>query len=331
MNEEDPGSPRRRDVRRRFDRAAANFDDADFVHRVSGDGLLERLEPLTVEAKRVVDLGAATGSLSLELARRFRGSRVLAVDQSLPMLGRARRRHTRFSRVREINAEAEALPLPAGSVDVVVANMLLPFIAEPGAVLGEVARVLRRDGVFAFASLGPDSLGELREAFAGDGLAHVMPFADMHDVGDALVRAGLRDPVLDVDRLTVSFADPGWSTGTPSAARRAAQPANSSYRSRRWGAGGASREPPAGCQRSVLKVGAKVRPGEGFSGRTRQGCRVRAYRDVFTASPKSPPRAAPSPTTAGNRERPARNSRWAPKPTRAICNNNSRSGLFLIC
>jgi len=209
MNEEDPGSPRRRDVRRRFDRAAANFDDADFVHRVSGDGLLERLEPLTVEAKRVVDLGAATGSLSLELARRFRGSRVLAVDQSLPMLGRARRRHTRFSRVREINAEAEALPLPAGSVDVVVANMLLPFIAEPGAVLGEVARVLRRDGVFAFASLGPDSLGELREAFAGDGLAHVMPFADMHDVGDALVRAGLRDPVLDVDRLTVSFSDPG--------------------------------------------------------------------------------------------------------------------------
>lgn len=209
MDDEHPGSPRRRDVRRRFDRAAASFDDADFVHRVSGDGLLERLEPLTVEAQRVVDLGAATGSLSLQLARRFRGSRVLAVDQSLPMLARARRRHTRFSRVREINAVAEALPLPAGSIDVVVANMLLPLIAEPGAVLGEVARVLRRDGVFAFATLGPDSLGELREAFAGDGLAHVMPFADMHDVGDALVRAGLRDPVLDVDRLAVSFADPG--------------------------------------------------------------------------------------------------------------------------
>ncbi len=207
VNAAHPNLPRQRDVRRRFDRAAATFDDADFVHRVTGDGLLERLQPITLKAGRVLELGSATGTLSRQLARHFRGSRVISLDLSHGMLRRARRARSRFARITEIQASAVQLPLADNSVDAVIANQLLPWLSDPPAALAEVARVLRPEGLFAFASLGPASLEELRQAFAADGEPHVLEFADMHNVGDALVKAGLRDPVLDVDRLALSYRD----------------------------------------------------------------------------------------------------------------------------
>lgn len=194
------------DLKRRFDRAADTFDDADFVHRVTRDGLLARMHPIAIDAKNVVDLGCATGSALRPLQKRFRGALVVAFDLSRPMLARARGRTTWPRRVRAIQGDARALPFADGSIDVVFANLLLPWIDDPQAVFREVARVLREGGLFAFATLGPDSLLELRRAWrAVDGNAHVSQFPDMHDVGDALVRSRLQDPVLDVDRLSIRY------------------------------------------------------------------------------------------------------------------------------
>lgn len=193
-------------MRRRFDRAAATFDANDFVHAATRDGLFQRLEPVTVDAAVVVDLGCATGSAMRPLEKRFRRARVVGVDLSRPMLERAAAKRGWFSRSSLVQADARALPLTDHSVDVVFSNLLLPWIADPAPLAGEVARVLRGGGVFAFATLGPDSLAELRVAWQGlDEFEHVHRFPDMHDVGDALVRAGLRDPVLDVDRLAISY------------------------------------------------------------------------------------------------------------------------------
>jgi malonyl-CoA O-methyltransferase len=200
---------RTRDVRRRFDRAAGRFDDADFVHRVTRNGLLERLQPMTARAATVVDLGSATGSAIPLLQKRFRRCFVIAVDLSAGMLQLARRRRTLLAKRHAVQADARSLPLPDASVDLVFSNLMLPWIDDPGVVFAEVARVLRKDGLFAFSTLGPDSLQEIREAWqAVDDGEHVRRFPDMHDVGDALVRAGLRDPVLDVDRLAVNYCDP---------------------------------------------------------------------------------------------------------------------------
>jgi malonyl-CoA O-methyltransferase len=196
------------DIRRRFDNAADDFDDADFVHRVTRDGLLSRIQPMAVDANVVIDLGSATGSAVRLLEKRFRGARVVAVDLSGRMLGKLQRKRSWFSKIAAVQGDARALPFADASVDVFFANMLLPWIDDPAAVFDEIARVLRPDGLFAFATLGPDSLLELRDAWrAVDEGVHVRRFADMHDIGDALVRAGLRDPVLDVDRLTVSYED----------------------------------------------------------------------------------------------------------------------------
>lgn len=198
----------RRDIRRQFDRAAASFEAADFVHAVTRDGLIERLKPLLVEAHTILDLGSATGATGRLLRKRFRRAQVVSLDLSLAMLREARGRKTLFAKSSFVQADAACLPFADGAFDLVVANQLLPWLAEPDTVFTEVARVLKQGGVFAFATLGPDSLQEIARAWAGlDAAAHVNRFADMHDIGDGLVRAGLADPVLDVDRLSVSYAN----------------------------------------------------------------------------------------------------------------------------
>ena len=193
-------------VRRRFERAAASFDDADFVHAATREGLLARLQPLVVDASTVMDLGSATCGASQALSKRFRRAHVISVDLAHAMLRQGYKKRAWFSRSSFVQATAAALPFSEQSVDVVFANLLLPWVDDPNQVFSEIARVLRKGGVFAFATLGPDSLLEIRRAWSDvDNHEHVNRFLDMHDLGDGLVNAGFADPVLDVDRLSISY------------------------------------------------------------------------------------------------------------------------------
>lgn len=197
------------DIRRRSDRAATTFDEADFVHAVTREGLLTRLEPLLLQPTRILDLGCATGATGRMLRKRFKRAHIVSLDLSRAMLGAARKNRPWLSRMSFVQGNARQLPFADGSFDLVAANQMLPWDPEPQSVFEEVARVLKKGGVFAFATLGPDSLRELSKAWAAvDSHPHVNRFPDMHDIGDGLVRAGLADPVLDVDRLAVSYEDP---------------------------------------------------------------------------------------------------------------------------
>ncbi|MGH8258262.1 MAG: methyltransferase domain-containing protein, partial [Steroidobacteraceae bacterium] len=92
-------------------------------------------------------------------------------------------------------------------------NLLLQWCDGLDAALAEIRRVLKPGGFLTFSTLGPDTLGELREAWAAaDASSHVNGFIDMHDIGDALARAGFAEPVLDVERLTLSYPDVGALT-----------------------------------------------------------------------------------------------------------------------
>jgi len=194
-------------VEARFDRAAGGFNEADFVHRHVASGLLSRIEPMQVDPNVVVDLGCASGASLKPLEKRYRKAIVVGVDRSAAMLAEARRRRGFLSRIRTVRADAERLPLADFSTGLIFSNLLLPWLPQPDAVFGEAARTLEANGLFAFSTLGPDSFAQLREAF-GELAPSVNAFADMHDIGDGLVRAGLIDPVLDVDRLTVRYDHP---------------------------------------------------------------------------------------------------------------------------
>ena len=180
-----PGMLKFRDLQRRFDRAAASFDEVDFVHRRTADGLMDRLDLMLIDAKWILDIGGATGSASRHLCQRFKRGRVIVLDASHEMLQQAKKKQTWFSRVFGLQANALALPVRTGSVDLVFSNLLLPWIDDLRAMFTEVTRVLRKGGLFVFSTLGPPSLSELREAWATvDNCAHVNRFADMHDIGD---------------------------------------------------------------------------------------------------------------------------------------------------
>ena len=201
-----------RAVRRAFERAAATYDGAADLQRETADELLDRLAAVKVEPERVVDLGCGTGHALQGLQKLYRGAEVIGVDFSHAMAARARSRPRGRARLRRrplaICADMERLPLADASVDIVFSSLAFQWARDPVALFGEVRRVLRPDGAFMFASFGPDTLFELRAAWAEiDDRVHVSQFPDMHDIGDAMLGAGLVDPVMDVDRQRRAYED----------------------------------------------------------------------------------------------------------------------------
>ena len=195
-------------VRLSFGRAAHDYDAAAVLQARVRDELLGRLDIVRLEPSIVLDLGAGTGHASIALKRRYRTSQVVALDLADGMLREAGRRQTLLRRFRRVCAHAAALPLRDASVDLVFSNLMLQWCQDPDAVFRECHRILKPGGLLTFTTFGPDTLVELRRAWAAaDGHTHVNRFIDMHDLGDALVRSGLAAPVMDVERITLTYAD----------------------------------------------------------------------------------------------------------------------------
>ncbi|MEW5862800.1 MAG: malonyl-ACP O-methyltransferase BioC [Pseudomonadota bacterium] len=192
-------------ARRRFERAAATYARAARLEAEIGARMLERLDYVRLAPRRVLDAGCGPGHWARALARRYRQASVLALDFALPMLARGwlARLLPGARAPLAVCADFARLPLAAASVDLVWSNMALHWAAEPQAVLAEFARVLAPGGLLMLSTLGPDTLKELREA-AGE--ARVHRFADMHDIGDALVACGFADPVMDMEHVTLTYA-----------------------------------------------------------------------------------------------------------------------------
>jgi malonyl-CoA O-methyltransferase len=194
-------------VRRSFDRAAAGFDSAAVLHAQVRGELLQRLQLMAIEPRVALDAGAGTGHASRALKDRYPKALVIALDFSPQMLRIAGRRQSWLRRFSRVCGDVENLPLADASVDLVVSNLMLQW-CDPDAALAEFRRVLAPRGLLCFTTFGPDTLRELRSAWAQvDSAVHVNPFLDMHDVGDAVVRAGFSSPVLDVERFTLSYTD----------------------------------------------------------------------------------------------------------------------------
>jgi malonyl-CoA O-methyltransferase len=125
---------------------------------------------------------------------------------------------------------------PPGTVDMVWANMALHMAADPQALLGQWHRLLAQDGFLMFSCLGPDTLRQLRGLYQAMGWpepAHA--FTDMHDWGDMLVAAGYAEPVMDMERLTLTYTSPQRLLAELRELGRNLQPQRfASLRGRRW-------------------------------------------------------------------------------------------------
>jgi len=196
-----------RALMRAFNRAAASFGEADFLHREIRERLLDRFELVNIQPRRVLDLGAGRAEAAAQLQQLFPGAELIALDFAPAMLAAGNDTET-DAKIMPVCAHAERLPLGTDSVDIVFSSLMLHWIADVPAVLREVGRVLRRPGLFAFTALGPGTLEELRTAWAAaDAFSHVTEFMSMHRLGDALIAAGLIEPVLDIETVTVTYAE----------------------------------------------------------------------------------------------------------------------------
>lgn len=195
-------------VRRAFGRAAASYTEHAVLQREVEDRLLERLEYVSEAPLRVLDIGSGPGRASGLMRKRWKSAQVIALDLALPMLGQARKQGGWFKPLPRVCADARALPFADASIDVLFSSLCIQWIDDLPLLFDEFRRVLKPRGFLAISTFGPLTLHELREAWAQvDRRPHVSQFADIQRVGDALLAAGFRDPVLDGDDFTLTYPD----------------------------------------------------------------------------------------------------------------------------
>jgi malonyl-CoA O-methyltransferase len=195
-----------RQVQRAFGRAAASYSAHAVLQHEVEQRLLERLDYFTQPPLRVLDLGCGPGGAALAMRRRWKQAQVIALDIARPMLRIVKPGWLRP--LARVNADARALPFADACIDVVFSNLAVQWIDDLPALFDEIRRVLRPGGYLALSTFGPDTLYELRAAWSEiDRTPHVSGFADIARVGDALMHAGFRDPVLDAEHFTLTYAD----------------------------------------------------------------------------------------------------------------------------
>lgn len=203
----------KRAVRRSFDRAAASYDAAAVLQQEVCRRHLDRLDIVRQRPDCIVDIGCGTGSAWTGLQARYPRAALLALDLAPGMLTRARAGLSWWRRLlgrtpRTVCGDMERLPIRSGTADLVWSNLALQWAEDPSRAFAEARRILRPGGLYSFTTFGPDTLGELRAAQStADHYTHVSEFPDMHDLGDSLLAAGFAEPVIDVERFTLTYAD----------------------------------------------------------------------------------------------------------------------------
>ena len=213
----------RDEVRRAFDHAAATYDAHAVLQREVCDRLLERLDYMTLQPQRVLDVGTGTGYGCERLRERYAEAELCALDIAPAMLAATRARFPRESWAQRalsllgsrsasslhlVCADMERLPLAANSMNLVWSSLALQWALDLESTLRGFHHVLAPGGVLMFATFGPDTLKELRSAFTEiDDAPHVNRFTDLHDIGDMLIHAGFSSPVMEMEMLTLTYAD----------------------------------------------------------------------------------------------------------------------------
>ena len=202
----------RQAMRAAFEKAAAGYDAVAVLQQEVANRLVERMDVMSMKPVSILDAGSGTGFISQLLATRYPKAKITALDLAFNMLKQGKNKRSFKQRWNKqfhyVHAEVENLPFADASVELVISGLTMQWCQDLPKVFSEFKRVLAPGGLLLFSSFGPDTLKELRQSWAEvDNLPHVNAFADMHDVGDALMQSGFADPVMDMEMLTVTYKD----------------------------------------------------------------------------------------------------------------------------
>jgi SAM-dependent methyltransferase len=197
----------RRVIQANLKRSAGTLPRTDFLIRHASEELASRLEAINRTFVLAADTGAYHGVMATLLNKRSPNSRTISLSLATPL--------AEACPAPRAVAEEEALPVKEGSLDLVTSVLSLHLVNDlPGALI-QIRRALRPDGLFLGALLGGDTLIELRQSFMmaeADTMncvsPRVFPTADVRDMGGLLQRAGFALPVVDAERLTVTYPNP---------------------------------------------------------------------------------------------------------------------------
>ena len=190
-----------------FNAAAATYDNAAVLQRTVSERLVERLAMIKLVPGFILDIGAGTGHSARLLEKKYSKAKVFQLDMSYEMALISRKNSKRFfSRQNFICGDAERLPFADALFDLVYSSLSFQWCNDLDKCIAETTRTMNNNGFLIFATLGPDTLRELRHCWAqADDRIHINTFIDMHDIGDALVRSGLDSVVMDVEYITMTY------------------------------------------------------------------------------------------------------------------------------
>lgn len=202
----------RQAMRFSFEKAASSYDAAAVLQQEVASRLVERMDLMSMKPVSILDAGSGTGFVSQLLSARYPKAKITALDLAFNMLKQSKTKCTFKQHWNKqfnyVNAEVESLPFADASIELVISGLTLQWCQDLPKVFKEFRRVLAPGGLLLFSSFGPDSLKELRQSWAEvDDMPHINAFADMHDVGDALLQSNFSDPVMDMEMLTVTYND----------------------------------------------------------------------------------------------------------------------------
>jgi len=197
-----------------FDQIVEYYDNYAYLHQSVGQELVQRLDLLSLEVNDLLELGVGTGQLLPALLKTFPKINLHMLDISEKMLQKALKKlswkQKLFGKNYQHHCAAERLSLDKESIDLVLSNLLLPYVEDIQPVFEQVQSVLRADGVFCFSSFGPDTLKEFQQVLQvvqpNISNLHIGQLVDMHIIGDQLIQAGFREPVMDVELKTLAFS-----------------------------------------------------------------------------------------------------------------------------
>lgn len=200
----------------RWQRVAASA--APWLHEEIASRMLDRLQWIKLKPQTWAHWGALRGGLQAHaaLVARCPDSACFVVEADEVRALEATKNIAKkwWSPRRWMTAATQFEAPPPGTVDMLWANMALHESADPQALLAGWRDALKVDGFLMFSCLGPDTVRELRELYAALGWPPAgHDLTDMHDWGDMLVQSGFAEPVMDMERITLTFETPARLLG----------------------------------------------------------------------------------------------------------------------